>query len=165
MKRPELFLKAACEMPREKFTMICSRATGDDRYDELASRAGKIENLEFIQWTPFDRIDSFFARAKVFVNTSESEGFPHTYLHACKCATPILSLKVNPDDFLNRYNCGMCADDDWQHFTRLLGKLLEPETAASYGGNGRKYIEQEHDIAKIIEDYKKIFRQLMQGRN
>lgn len=161
VKRPELFLKAAREMPQEKFTMICSRATGDDRYDELAGRASKIKNLQFIQWTPFDRMDSYFGGAKVFVNTSESEGFPNTYVHACKCATPILTLKVNPDNFISKYQCGMCADDNWDRFVEMLNMLLEPGTAERYGKNGRKYVDENHNIGRIIEDYKKIFRRLM----
>jgi glycosyltransferase involved in cell wall biosynthesis len=161
VKRPELFLKAAREMPREKFTMICSKATGDNKYDQLIDDAAKIENLELKQSVPFDEMDSFFERAKVFVNTSDAEGFPHTYIHACKSATPILTLKVDPDNFISKYKCGMCADDDWDKFGEMLNSLLEPDTAELYGQNGRRYVDENHNISKIIEEYKKIFRRLV----
>jgi len=160
-KRPELFLKLARQMPDKHFTMICPKATDDDRYDELVEKAKQIQNLEFIPGVPFDELDDYFARARVFVSTSSSEGFPNTYIHACKCATPILTLKVNPDNFISKYECGMCADDDWGRFVDMLNKLLEPDTAGFYGQNGRKYVDENHSISKIIEDYKKIFQQLM----
>ncbi len=164
-KRPELFLKLARQMPDKQFTMVCSKATYDDRYDELVEKAKQVQNLEFIPGVPFNELEDYFDRAKVFVSTSASEGFPNTYVHACKCATPILSLKVNPDNFITKYECGMCADDDWDRFVDMLNKLLEPDTAGFYGQNGRKYVDENHSIGKIIEDYKKIFRQLMQGRD
>jgi len=164
-KRPELFLKLARQMPDKHFTMISPKATDDDRYDEFVKRAKQVQNLEFIPGVPFDELDDYFARAKVFVSTSSSEGFPNTYLHACKCATPILSLKVNPDNFISKYQCGMCADDNWDKFCEMLNMLLDPDTAAIYGQNGRRYVDENHSIGKIIEDYKKIFRQLTQGRD
>jgi glycosyltransferase involved in cell wall biosynthesis len=164
-KRPELFLKFARQMPDKHFTMICPKATDDNRYDELVEKAKQVQNLEFIPGVLFDELDDYFARAKVFVSTSSSEGFPNTYVHACKCATPILTLKVNPDNFITNYKCGMCADDNWDKFCEMLNTLLDPDTAAIYGQNGRRYVDENHSISKIIEDYKKIFRQLMQGRN
>jgi glycosyltransferase involved in cell wall biosynthesis len=161
VKQPELFFKLAKEIPGEHFTMICPKATGDDRYDELAAKAETIENLEFIRGVPYHELDSFFECARVFVNTSESEGFPNTYIQACKCAIPILSLKVNPDGFLDKHQCGMCAKNDWNRFIEMLNKLLEPETNNFYGGNGRRYVEETHDISKIAEKYKDIFRDLV----
>lgn len=160
-KRPELFLKLARRMPDKQFTMVCPKATYDDHYDEFVEKAKQVHNLEFIPGVPFDELDGYFARAKVFVSTSSSEGFPNTYVHACKCATPILTLKVNPDNFITKYECGMCADDNWDKFCEMLNTLLDPETAAIYGQNGRRYVDENHSISKIIEDYKKIFRRLM----
>ena len=55
----------------------------------------------------------------------------------------------------------MCACGDWQGFVSMLRQLLDEETGREYGGNGRQYVEQKHDITKIIEEYKKIFRRLV----
>lgn len=161
VKQPELFFKLAKEIPEENFTMICPKATGDDRYDKLTAKAETIENLEFIQRVPFHEMDSFFARARIFVNTSESEGFPNTFVQACKNATPILSLTVNPDDFINKHRCGLCSNGDWDIFVDMLQRLLDEETSRKYGRNGRRYAEENHDIRKISKKYEEIFRQLV----
>ena len=157
VKRPELFIDLAEKMPDERFTMICQRATGDDRYEELVERAGRVKNLEFIKRVGFDQVESYFQRAKVFVNTSESEGFPNTFIQACKCAAPILSLNVNPDNFLSRYKCGTCTDDNWDEFVQQLKTMLESGKLAEYGKNARKYAEQKHDIKSIMDKYKELF--------
>jgi hypothetical protein len=38
--------------------------------------------------------------------------------------------------------------------------MLDSRRYIDIGGNGRKYVEENHDIAKIIEQYKQILLQL-----
>jgi glycosyltransferase involved in cell wall biosynthesis len=166
VKGPDYFFKLAMETPSEKFVMICQQA-GDDLTilnSELANKALSISNLKFIERVPFHEIDNFFQQAKVLVNTSRTEGFPNTFIQACKCSTPILSLNVNPDDFLTEYKCGLCANGNWQTFKEMLAILLESKTMYQYGHNGLKYVIKNHDISKIIEEYKSIFIQAAQDR-
>jgi glycosyltransferase involved in cell wall biosynthesis len=159
-KEPELFIKLAKETPGERFVMVCQQSKDDNKYDDLLAEAKTVANLTFIERVPFHEIDGFFQRAKVLINTSNAEGFPNTFIEACKCAAPILSLKINPDRFLDKHRCGMCANGDWQRFKKMLTELLEPQTAKQYGDNARIYAQENHDIKKIIEQYKKLFRTL-----
>lgn len=162
VKRPELFLELAKQIPGQPFTMICQKATEDKQYDHFVAKAKQIGNLEFIQRVPFHQIHEYFLRAKVFVNTSDYEGFPNTFIQACKCATPVLSLNVNPDGFLDEYKCGMCANGNWERFVDSLKSILEEERYIELGKNARKYADDNHDITKIIEQYKSCFIQLAQ---
>ncbi len=163
VKRPERFLELTKQMPEQWFTMICQRAIEDKQYDNLVEKAKQIKNLEFIPRVPFHKIHEYFQRARVFVNTSDYEGFPNTFIQACTCATPILSLNVNPDGFLDKYECGMCANGDWELFLNMLKQILVRETADKLGNNARKYVEEHHDIYKIVKKYKKCFTQIIQS--
>jgi glycosyltransferase involved in cell wall biosynthesis len=156
-KQPELFIRLARKISSEQFVMICQKAKGDVRYDELVRLAGTVGNLKFIEYVPFREIDRYFQRAKVLVNTSSAEGFPNTFIQAGKCGTVILSLNTNPDGFLDRFNCGFCANGDWDKFVDSLKRLLRENLYMEMGKNARKYVEGNHDIARIIEQYKKHF--------
>jgi len=156
-KKPEKFIALAREFPEQSFVMICQRATGDNQYEQFCKQVREVPNLEFHQRVPFHQIDGFFQRARVFVNTSDTEGFPNTFIQACKCATPILSLNVNPDDFLNRYSCGVCCRGDSTRLAEGLKFMLDQQRYLQLGQNGRKYVLEHHDIKKIIEHYKKVF--------
>ncbi len=160
-KQPRYFLELARAIPTEHFTIICQTLTNDRAYADMKAQAAQIENLQFIPHVPFNQIDSYFQRAKVFVNTSDAEGFPNTFIQACTAGTPILSLNVNPDGFLDKQQCGLCACGDWDSFVKMLDKLLEPEIARRYGANGRCYVEENHDIKKIAQQYKTIFIELI----
>jgi glycosyltransferase involved in cell wall biosynthesis len=157
VKRPNLFIQLAQSMPDVSFLMICSCASRDSDYNDLVSRAESVSNLRFIPGVPFAQVDSYFEKALMYINTSDSEGFPNTFVQACKSGTPILSLNVNPDRFLDRHQCGLCAGGDWDEFLKMTRQMLKPQTAAQFGQNGRLYAEKTHDIRQIIEVYKDLF--------
>jgi glycosyltransferase involved in cell wall biosynthesis len=157
VKRPELFLELAKQMPQMQFTMICQRADNQRQYVKLVTKAKQIKNLEFIPRVSFHKIHEYFQRAKVFVNTSDYEGFPNTFIQACKSATAILSLNVNPDNFLDKHNCGISCNGNWRLLVGSLRSLLEEDRCLKMGINGKKYVEEYHDVTKIVGQYKELF--------
>ena len=162
LKRPDLFIELAQKVPEEKFCMICQEATEDKNYSGLLEQARAVKNLQFISHVPFGEIDRYFQKARVIVNTSDTEGFPNVFIQGCQWAVPILSLNVNPDNFLDKHECGVCAHGDWDLFIKGLKMLLEPEYSVRFVSNGRSYVENKHDISKIIETYKIMFEDLVQ---
>jgi glycosyltransferase involved in cell wall biosynthesis len=161
VKRPERFLDLAKSMPDVRFTMICQTLNNSSYYQNIVEQTGKIANLEFIRHVPFNQIDVFFQRAKVLVNTSDSEGFPNTFIQACKAGAAILSYNVNPDGFLDTCKCGLCCNGDASRLTYNLRFMLENNRYAEFGANARKYVELNHDVNKIAGEYKTIFRRLL----
>jgi glycosyltransferase involved in cell wall biosynthesis len=157
VKKPERFLDLAKAVPTEHFTIVCQTLNNDRRYADLIAEAGKIPNLKFIRHVPFNLIDAFFQRAKVFVNTSDSEGFPNTFIQACISGTPILSFAVNPDGFLDNNACGFCCNGDPARLIYNLRLMLENTRYAEFGPNARGYAERYHDITKIVDKYKNMF--------
>lgn len=156
-KKPYKFLELAKELPREKFLMICQQATDGIDYQKLRFAAERIANLEFIQRVPFGQIDEYFQKAKVFINTSDSEGFPNTFIQACKTATPILSLNVNPDGFLDEFGCGVCCNRDFKELSKQIKILLSSALIDTMANNARLYFKKKHDISVIAEEYKTFF--------
>jgi glycosyltransferase involved in cell wall biosynthesis len=144
--------------------MVCQTFHNDQQYKNLVALAGKIPNLQFVRHVPFNQIDAYFQRAKVLVNTSDSEGFPNTFIQAGKSGTAILSFKVNPDGFLDTHACGLCCSGDLTRLTYNLRYMLENNRYVEYGSNARRYVEEHHDIIKIAAEYKSIFARLVRDR-
>ena len=161
VKRPELFLELAKLLPQIQFIMICQRADNEKQYNKLVNKANQIKNLKFIPRVPFHKIHEYFQRAKVFVNTSDYEGFPNTFIQACKSATAILSLNVNPDNFLDKHDCGISCNGKWPLFVDSLRSLLKNDRWLKIGMNGKKYVEVYHDVTRIIKQYKELFEELV----
>ena len=152
-KQPEIFLKLAQANPQHKFVMICQKATNDSIYSKLKDKADTIENLTFVPRVPFHEINSYFSKAKVFVNTSTAEGYPNTFIQACLNATPILSLNVNPDMFLDKYNCGICTNNE-SGLSESLELILS--NYKLFSDAAFQYALDNHNITEIIKKYKSI---------
>jgi glycosyltransferase involved in cell wall biosynthesis len=164
VKRPDLFLALAKRLGSDSFTMVCQRATGDADYDDLKRAAAAIPNLTFIERVPFKQMDDHFRQARVFVNTSDSEGFPNAFIQACKNSTAILSLRVNPDDFLAKNRCGLSCDGDFELLVSSLRAILADQRYVECGNNGRRYAHEKHDLSRIIEVYRQCFIDIVSGQ-
>jgi glycosyltransferase involved in cell wall biosynthesis len=163
LKQPRLFVELARQVPSEQFVMICQKAKGDKRYDELIQHAVSVSNLKFIESVPFNEVDRYFQQAKILVNTSRAEGFPNTFIQAGKCTVPILTLAVNPDGFLDNYKCGICCNGDMSKMAPSLKYLLEQNRYIEAGKNSKIYVEQNHDVTRIIELYKQHFKDALKS--
>lgn len=159
-KQPRLFLDLARAFPTENFTMICPQATGDKNYPALKETAEKIQNLTFHEQVPFHETRKYFAQAKVFVNTSRSEGFPNTFIQAALAAAPILSLAVNPDEILTKQSLGIACKNDFEKLKQGLAFLLDDSRFVEIGQNAQNWAKQNYDISFVIEQYKTLFRKV-----
>jgi len=94
-KRPELFLELARRLPQRRFVMI-GGSGGDGRndacFERIRNAAMAIPNVEFTGFLPLARVEPYFDRARVLVNTSVHEGMPNTFLQAWARSVPTVAF-------------------------------------------------------------------------
>ena len=127
LKKPNLFLDLAQAIPTARFVMI---APPEDRalWESVSDRAAKLSNVEFLERVPYREVQGYFDRAAVFVNTSDFEGFPNSFIQMGQGGGTILSLSVDPDGLLTDYGAGRCAEGDWETFLEDARELHGDET-------------------------------------
>ncbi len=152
-KHPERLLDAAEALPDERFIMIMPAGNYPQQYEEWCKRAGKLSNVDFIESVPLNDIDEYFAKAKLFVNTSSMEGFPNTYIQAAKHGTPIISRGVNPDDILQKHNFGLIADTD-KELIQVIQQVSNNEQQLDVmSKKAYVYAKTHHDITVVSEQF------------
>jgi len=161
IKRPEIFLEMARKNSKVNFVMIMPKHDLK-LWEHIHNESKKIKNLTFIESVPFEKVDKYFSEACLFVNTSIHEGFPNTFVQAVMHGVPIVSLSVNPDNFINEYQCGFFADDNLEIIYNQSLKILEkPSEWEVFSRNAYEYAKENHDIEKNIIKFKKIINNLM----
>jgi glycosyltransferase involved in cell wall biosynthesis len=152
-KRPRVFVELARAFPSVRFVMVCPAAANDPGYlDEITAAAAAAPNLELRGIVPYHEVERLFGVALVFVNTSQSEGFPNTFVQAWKHGTPVLSLEVDPDGIIARHDLGSVCGGDVRQMRRELGALLADEEARrNRSRNASAYARAHHDVRAQIE--------------
>ncbi len=152
LKNPELFLEIAKENPKENFVMIAPKSSQEDYYLYILKKAKLIKNLTFIPFVDFFEIDKYFNQAKIFLNTSDYEGFSQTFIQASMNSTPIVSLNSDPDGFLEKNECGFFANGDINLMKNQFKKLLEDKDLAKrMSKNAYNFAQENHDISKNVK--------------
>ena len=96
-KRPLQFINLAKIFPDEHFVMIGGRLGSEPKLFQLVTdQCAQLPNITFLGFQPLKETERYFSQCKVFINTSEHEGFPNTFLQAWRCGVPVITY-VNPD--------------------------------------------------------------------
>jgi len=150
VKRPHLFLDLAERLPAARCRMICS-SQDQALWREVKARAEKLPNVEFIDRVPYREIQNHFDASHIFLNTSEHEGVPNTFIHSGLGRAAILSLAIDPDEMFDHFQAGFCARQD---FEKLAGEtarfLADPAALAFAQEECARYVCEWHDNARNV---------------
>jgi glycosyltransferase involved in cell wall biosynthesis len=88
------------------------------------------------------------ARSRVFVNTSESEGFPNTYLQAWARGTPVVAF-FDPDGVIAREGLGRTVRDLGQMQAAVHELLTNAVLWSTISRRCTEYVSARHGKAAL----------------
>lgn len=161
LKRPDLFLELAAALPQYRFTMIGGPEVESERmFTTIKTEAARFKNVRFMGFVPYTKIDRHFDDAALLVNTSESEGFPNSFLQAWSRGTVTISF----------VDCGARRDGvpigiivpTLEHMTRVISELMTDDARRREEGMScKQYFERNHAPDRVLDIYEKIFSELV----
>jgi glycosyltransferase involved in cell wall biosynthesis len=143
LKRPELALELARQLPDVKFTLAGGPMPGGQTYyDDVAAAAARLPNVTMLGAVRYADTGPLIDRAKIFLNTSSIEGFPNTFLQSWIRGVPVVSF-FDPDGLVNRLQLGRIATtlDDMRE--GLRGLIDVPVYRENIGRRAREYALRE----------------------
>jgi glycosyltransferase involved in cell wall biosynthesis len=144
LKRPELALELARQLPDVKFTLAGGPMPGGQMYyDDVAAAAARLPNVTMLGAVRYADTGPLIDRAKIFLNTSSIEGFPNTFLQSWIRGVPVVSF-FDPDGLVNRLQLGRIARtvDDMRE--ALRGLVDVPVYRENIGRRAREYALREY---------------------
>ena len=88
------------------------------------------------------------------------EGFPNSFIQAWMNHMPVLSINANPDEIITDYKLGFYSRNLKQLKEDLSILLNNKDLIKEMGINGRKYVENNHDINHILPEYIDLFNSI-----
>jgi len=153
VKQPELLVKLAEAISEAKFQMVGGPSANRELYDQMEENASRISNLELVGFVPFDKVNDYFSRASILVNTSMFEGFPYAFIQAWMYYTPVVSLNSDPDEIICQHRLGFHSRTFPQLIQDIKRLLEDMPLRQEMGENGWQYVEKNHDIDRIVGQY------------
>lgn len=124
IKRPELAVDLARSLGEARVDVVGGPQAGQDvLYESLRREALAWPNLHFHGRVPYREVGGLFASAKVFVNTSDAEGFPNSFLQSWVRGVPVVSF-FDPDGLIRRKGLGVAATS-FEHMRQAILRLLQ----------------------------------------
>jgi len=154
-KNCEAFAALAKKFPKYKFVAIGN-----------VQVAEKPANLVLTGFLPNDKVNEWLEKAAVLVDTSDSAGFPNTFIQAWLRATPTLSLHVDPDGLNKKYDIGVCVKGSVENLSESLRIILDDDgLRKKLGDNAYKYASVSHDIRTTGREHDKLYLELIEKAN
>jgi glycosyltransferase involved in cell wall biosynthesis len=158
-KRPDRLLELAKLNPDVQFDFVGPK--GDSQYsNDIIEQAKQIPNITYHGPAIKEQVWDFYKKAKIFLCTSDFEGFPNTFLEAWSCGLPIVST-VDPDNVINERKMGIVGNDVSQLSLGIRGLLNSNEKWESASKAAREYYLQNHAIDVIMPKFENIFHELV----
>jgi glycosyltransferase involved in cell wall biosynthesis len=161
-KRPDLLLDLARRLPHLRFRMVGGPGPAAEGvvFSQIKEAAATLPNVEFVGFVPFADVEAHFDSARLFVNTSDHEGFPNTFLQSWARGVPTVSF----------FDCGA------EHGERSIGYICkgvaEMEAAVlrlseddllwlQEGARAKAYFEANHSVDMAVAKYSQLFEQTL----
>lgn len=155
-KRPDLLLDIARKMPGTSFTMIGGKMKNEESlYDEIRKQALELDNVDFVGGVPYSEVNAYFERARVFLNTSDSEGFPNSFLQAWVRRVPVVSY-FDPDQVIAGKGLGVSVDTQNDFIGAISGLLGDADARQEAGQRARKFVVDRYSPDAIAAQYERL---------
>jgi glycosyltransferase involved in cell wall biosynthesis len=153
VKRPEVVLELARRLPNVRFTMAGGSLPGaDDYYRDMLKAAGELPNVSCPGAVPYAEVGAVFSRAKIFLNTSQIEGFPNTFLQAWVRGVPVVTF-FDPDSLVKQRQLGRTASDLDDMVDAIQSMLSDDGERQRAGERARAYAVAQFSGTRIATRY------------
>ena len=153
-KRVGLFFNLARKFPDVHFiAMGRSHNPATDAHLREATKG--IPNLTCPGFVSEEEKSLILERSWALVNTSVREALPVSFLEALAHETPIISGE-DPDGLITAFGYPVHREE----YAQSLEAMLSDEVREEKGASGREYVEENHEVGKVIDRHVKMYESL-----
>lgn len=148
---PAAMAKISSIVPDAEVQLIGDGESRRDVEREI-DRHGVGENVHLLGWQSNDRVRAAIVEARALLLPSHAEGLPIVIMEAFAAHRPVISTRIAAIPELVDAGCGWLYDaGDAAGLAEALAAALAADgaTLAAMGQEGRRRVEQRHDLARI----------------
>ena len=131
---------------------MIGRADDGVLHQRIEQATAELDHLSYLGELPIDEVNRRFSQADIFVNTSEVEGFPNTFIQAWLNFMPVVSLQFDPDNVLASNAVGFHAEVSFEEMLDHVRRLIEDNSLRTQMGHAaREYAQETHGLISNVQ--------------
>jgi len=150
-KRADVLVEIARMLPERKFLVVGGPGPDVEYSRKLMDQLRALPNVSYEGFVTPDKVGEVYEQARIFLNTSDWEGFPNGFLYAWTRSIPACALKIDPDGAVSGQDLGI-VNDDAAALAREMDRLLDDP--ARYDAMARRchdHVQKHHSLDHAVE--------------
>jgi glycosyltransferase involved in cell wall biosynthesis len=147
----------------ETYFLIIGKGKEKEKLKKLIENLNLEKNVLLLGYVPDKELLEYYATADIFALTSKYEGFGIVYCEALASGTPVVSYDMTASrEILEDSGAGIITNQNYMDFSKGLIRLLGDESILKeYSENARTYVKQKFSWNKMVNEYEKEYKQLI----
>lgn len=156
-KRPD-WIPTVCDLLPGLAIEIAGGKDGKrpDLYELVTHYAESHSNIEFHGAVPYEQSIQLFDQTKIFINTSEFEGFPNTYLQSWARGIPVVAT-YDPDGLIQKLGLGIAVTTPSEMADAVLRLLSSPSEWSACSQRCLQFMEERYRNDVVLQPYREAF--------
>ena len=162
-KRPDLLVDIARSAPDLRF-VVCGGSstflTPPGYCERVIDELRMQPNIEFLGQIAPERAHQVIANAALLLSTSDEEGFPNTFSQAWSSGTPIVSLRIDPDDIIKRFRLGAVSGTVERAIADIRALMDSPQQRGEIALRARNFIVENNGAPMVVALFERALKDI-----
>ena len=153
-KHPEMFIDIAKRFKSQNYRFIMAGRPMYNRIITLKEIFDAVENLpdfDYLGEIDSGKIHDLMQKSMLLVSTSDHEGFSNTFIEAWLRGVPVVSLNVDPDNYIKNFNLGRVSKNTEQMCRDIHILMTDASLWKAVSENCRKVSKQHFNIKTHVD--------------
>jgi glycosyltransferase involved in cell wall biosynthesis len=146
-KRPDRLVEIARRLPMIRF-VVCGapnyRLWDPMKIQSVLAQLHSLPNVDYRGHVDPKQTVELIGDASLLLLTSDGEGFPSVFLEAWAAGTPVVSIKIDPDQKIQRGDLGIVTDNVEGAVKAVCDLMTSPQRRQDMGMRARRHVEETH---------------------
>ena len=158
-KRPDILIDIAKKMPGSRF-VVCggpsSHRSPPGYSERIIESLRSTPNINYLGHMEQSKVLDLVGNAALLLCTSDAEGFPSTFLEAWSAGTPVVSLKIDPDNVLKKKGIGRLSNNESRALADIEELMNSPSLRQDMANRGRQHVAVNHGASSVAQLFQNI---------
>lgn len=160
LKRPNWAPELAARLPGVRMHMAGGADSSNPGvYESVRQEAGSLPNLVFHGAVPYKEAGRLYDAARIFVNTSEIEGFPNSFLQSWVRGTPVVTT-FDPDGLIDGEGLGVVVGSVGEMAAAVNQLLINRAEWQRLSHRCLRFMGERYGDEQVLTPYVKTFQGL-----